>query len=69
MNKLYSEAASAPAAQRPTLLEQLNARLVSQAWFVPMFSDTFGIAYTKAVKGILWKDLRPPLYYNWAPTS
>jgi peptide/nickel transport system substrate-binding protein len=69
VNKLYSEAASAPAAQRPTLLEQLNARLVSQAWFVPMFSDTFGIAYTKAVKGILWKDLRPPLYYNWAPTS
>ena len=70
VNKLYSEAASAPAAQRPTLLERpLNARLVSQAWFVPMFSDTFGIAYTKAVKGILWKDLRPPLYYNWAPTS
>ena len=60
VNKLYSEAASAPAAQRPTLLEQLNARLVSH---------TFGIAYTKAVKGILWKDLRPPLYYNWAPTS
>lgn len=69
VNTLYKQAAGATGAKQTSLLGKLNAELVHQAWFVPVFSDTFGIAYTSAVKGIKWVDLRPPLFYKWTPAS
>ncbi|MCU1637788.1 MAG: ABC-type dipeptide transport system, Extracellular component [Microbacteriaceae bacterium] len=70
INELYAEAGSATSDDdRASTLEQLNARVVELAWFVPMFNDAYGYALSDNVTGVEWATFRPPMYYDWAPAE
>ncbi|MDX2377856.1 ABC transporter substrate-binding protein [Microbacterium sp. LRZ72] len=70
INDLYAEAGSATNdEERAAILEQLNARVVELAWFLPMFNDAYGYALSDDVTGVEWQTFRPPMYYQWAPAD
>jgi len=70
INALYAEAGAATNDEdRAAILEQINARVVDLAWFLPMFNDAYGYALSDAVTGVKWTTFRPPMYYHWAPAS
>jgi len=70
INALYAEAGAATNDEdRAVLLEQINARVVDLAWFLPMFNDAYGYALSDKVTGVEWSTFRPPMYYHWAPAE
>lgn len=70
INALYAEAGSATSDEdRTAILEQINARVVELAWFLPMFNDAYGYALSDAVSGVEWTTFRPPMYYDWSPAQ
>ncbi|MFI8593159.1 ABC transporter substrate-binding protein [Microbacterium sp. NPDC078428] len=70
INALYAEAGAATNdEERAVILEQLNARVVELAWFLPMFNDAYGYGLSEDVTGVEWTTFRPPMYYKWAPAE